>query len=94
MYTTCYARLYYTGEDGGIDFNEDEPPTYIDFAYLAFTIGMTFQVSDTDLKTKAIRASAAACAAVVPVRRHHRGHHHQPGRRPREVSGKGGRHGP
>jgi len=58
MYTTRYARLYYTGEDGGIDFNEDEPPTYIDFAYLAFTIGMTFQVSDTDLKTKAIRATA------------------------------------
>ena len=47
MYTTRYARLYYTGEDGGIDFNEHEPPTYIDFAYLAFTIGMTFQVSDT-----------------------------------------------
>ena len=58
MYTTRYARLFYTGEDGGIDFNEDEPPTYIDFAYLAFTIGMTFQVSDTDLKTKAIRATA------------------------------------
>jgi len=58
MYTTRYARLYYTGEDGGIDFNEDEPPTYIDFAYLAFTIGMTFQVSDTDLKTKATRATA------------------------------------
>ena len=37
MYTTRYARLYYTGEDGGIDFNEDEPPTYVDFAYLAFT---------------------------------------------------------
>jgi len=58
MYTTRYARLFYTGEDGGIDFNEDEPPTYVDFAYLAFTIGMTFQVSDTDLKTKAIRATA------------------------------------
>jgi len=52
MYTTRYARLYYTGEDGGIDFNEDEPPTYVDFAYLAFTIGMTFQVSDTDLKPR------------------------------------------
>ena len=46
-----YARLYYTDEDGGIDFNCDEPPVWIDFAYLAFTIGMTFQVSDTDLQT-------------------------------------------
>jgi len=58
MYTTRYARLYYTGEDGGIDFNEQEPPTYLDFAYLAFTIGMTFQVSDTDLKNKEIRGTA------------------------------------
>jgi len=58
MYTTRYAHLYYTDEDGGIDFNEDDPPTYVDFAYLAFTIGMTFQVSDTDLKTKVIRATA------------------------------------
>ena len=57
-FTLRYARLYYTGTDGGIDFNEDDPPQYSDFAYLAFTIGMTFQVSDTDLQTKTIRASA------------------------------------
>jgi uncharacterized membrane protein len=58
MFTTRYARMYYAGEDGGIDFNEPDPPSYSDFAYLAFTIGMTFQVSDTDLRTKAIRATA------------------------------------
>ena len=58
MFATRYARLYYAGEDGGIDFNETEPPRYSDFAYLAFTIGMTFQVSDTDLKTKQLRATA------------------------------------
>jgi uncharacterized membrane protein len=57
-FTTRYARLYYAGPDGGIDFNQPEPPQYTDFAYLAFTIGMTFQVSDTDLETKAIRATA------------------------------------
>jgi uncharacterized membrane protein len=28
----------------------------MDFAYVAFTIGMTFQVSDTDLSSKRIRA--------------------------------------
>ena len=33
-------------------------PQYTDFAYLAFTVGMTFQVSDTDLQTKVIRATA------------------------------------
>jgi uncharacterized membrane protein len=58
IFTTRYARLYYTGPDGGIDYNEDDAPRYSDFAYLAFTIGMTFQVSDTDLKTKHIRATA------------------------------------
>jgi uncharacterized membrane protein len=56
--TTRYARLYYSSEPEGIDFNETDPPKFSDFAYLAFTIGMTFQVSDTDLKTKAVRAAA------------------------------------
>lgn len=58
VYLTRYASLYYDGTPGGIDFNEDDEPQYSDFAYLAFTLGMTFQVSDTDLKTKVIRATA------------------------------------
>jgi uncharacterized membrane protein len=53
-----YARLYYAEPRGGVDFNEDELPNYMDFAYLAFTIGMTFQVSDTDLTSKEFRAMA------------------------------------
>lgn len=58
VFTLRYAAIYYKGPDGGVDFNEDDKPTYIDFAYLAFTIGMTYQVSDTDLTTKAIRHTA------------------------------------
>jgi uncharacterized membrane protein len=58
LFTLRYARLYYTGEDGGVNFNQDAPPRYLDFAYLSFTIGMTFQVSDTDLQTPEIRHSA------------------------------------
>jgi uncharacterized membrane protein len=58
VFTLRYARLYYTGPDGGVDFNQPEPPTYRDFAYVAFTIGMTFQVSDTDLTSSPIRATA------------------------------------
>ena len=58
LFTLKYARLYYAGTPGGIDFNESDPPQYSDFAYLAFTIGMTFQVSDTDLQTKDIRRTA------------------------------------
>ena len=41
-----------------MDFNQDEDPTYRDFAYLAFTIGMTYQVSDTNLTDGRIRATA------------------------------------
>ena len=33
-------------------------PDYRDFAYLAFTIGMTYQVSDTNLTSTSIRRTA------------------------------------
>ena len=55
VYTLKYARLYYSGTPGGIDFNDTGAPDYHDFAYLAFTIGMTFQVSDTNLQSKQVR---------------------------------------
>lgn len=57
VFTLRYARLYYREPQGGIDFNEKIPPSYTDFAYLAFTIGMTYQVSDTNLASK-IRKTA------------------------------------
>jgi uncharacterized membrane protein len=58
VFTLRYASLYYTPPDeGGIGFNQQEPPRYMDFAYLAFGIGATFQVSDTDIKTSDIRAT-------------------------------------
>jgi uncharacterized membrane protein len=53
-----YARGYYSEPPGGIEFNESEPPTYLDFAYLSFTIGMTFQVSDTSFTSKPMRRIA------------------------------------
>jgi len=57
LFTLRYARLYHAGE-GGVDFNQKATPRYVDFAYLSFTIGMTFQVSDTDLKSTTIRSTA------------------------------------
>lgn len=57
VYMLRYARLYYA-EGGGVDFNEDRAPGYMDFAYLAFTIGMTYQVSDTSIGSKAVRRTA------------------------------------
>ena len=58
LYLVRYGDLYYSDPIGGIDFNDDEPPDYRDFAYLALTIGMTFQVSDTSLTSKAMRRVA------------------------------------
>jgi uncharacterized membrane protein len=58
VYTVRYGDLYYGDPIGGIDFNSDEPPDYHDFLYLGFTIGMTFQVSDTNLQTRAMRRAA------------------------------------
>ena len=52
-----YTRLYYA-QDGGIDFHTDEAPDFGDFLYIALTVGMTFQVSDTDLTSRAIRRAA------------------------------------
>lgn len=55
LFMLRYARAYYAEPTGGIEFNEPEPPVYMDFAYFAFTIGMTFQVSDTNITSKTIR---------------------------------------
>jgi uncharacterized membrane protein len=55
-YTLRYAHLFYTTPIGGIDFKtKDELPDYRDFAYVAFTVGMTYQVSDTDIQNRIIR---------------------------------------
>jgi uncharacterized membrane protein len=58
IFTLRYATLYYTHPRGGIDFNGPELPSYRDFAYLALTLGMTFQVSDTSLQTTQMRQTA------------------------------------
>lgn len=55
IYTLKYARLYYAEPEGGIEFNTPELPSYADFAYVAFGIGMAFQVADTNLQTRTFR---------------------------------------
>jgi uncharacterized membrane protein len=62
-----YAHLYYREDDeglGGVEFPGGEPPTYLDFAYLAFTIGMTFQVSDTAISSEQIRRAVLLHAVL------------------------------
>ena len=60
-----YAHEYYTPPVGGVDFNSDERPDYRDFAYLAFTVGMTFQVADTNLSQKRVRGTVLRHALLA-----------------------------
>jgi uncharacterized membrane protein len=54
-YTLRLAHAYYTDPVGGISFNQDEPPMYTDFAYIAFDVGLTYQVADTNVTRNDIR---------------------------------------
>ena len=57
LFTLRYAHLYHL-LGGGIDFNQPGyQPSYRDFAYLSFNLGMTFQVSDTTVSHPVIRAT-------------------------------------
>ena len=53
VYALHYAHMFYqhdkeTGGDyGGIDMPGTKEPNYWDFLYFSFTLGMTFQTSDT-----------------------------------------------
>ena len=47
VFTLRYTRSHYPGFRRRSRFRQKDPPAYLDFEYLAFTIGMTFQVSDT-----------------------------------------------
>jgi len=64
VFAVRYGDLYYSEPAGGVTFNGDEAPDYHDFAYLALTIGMTYQVSDTDLTAKPIRRAATRHALL------------------------------
>jgi uncharacterized membrane protein len=66
VYTLRYADEHHRSTHGGIEFGGQEPPmpSYRDFAYVAFTIGMTYQVSDTTLRDPLIRRSALGHAAL------------------------------
>jgi len=59
VYAFKYARMYFLdhGEDG-FDVKQVDAPQYSDFAYLAFTIGMSFAVSDIEPTSSELRRKA------------------------------------
>lgn len=64
VFALKYAREYYLDTDGGIEFRPGQEPAYADFAYLAFTIGMAFAVSDTELVSTKLRKTALGHALL------------------------------
>lgn len=61
-----YARLYYEDTDAegrpfadgmrqGFVFPGHEPPNYLDFLYISFTVGLTYAMSDVDITSAAQR---------------------------------------
>jgi uncharacterized membrane protein len=67
VYTLRYADLHFGSTAAGIAFGDSvgqERPTYHDFAYVAFTIGMTYQVSDTTVRDRRIRRSVLSQAVL------------------------------
>jgi uncharacterized membrane protein len=66
-YALRYAHLYYRDDDegiGGLDFPGDVAPSYFDFAYFAFTVGMCFQVSDVVVSSSQIRRAVLGHALL------------------------------
>jgi len=63
-YILRYARIYYASSVAPIDFKQDEPPAFSDFAYFSFNLGMAYQIADTDLKTTEIRRVVLAHCLV------------------------------
>ncbi len=61
VYALHYAHAFYFGSDGhgdhrgGIEFPGTKSPDYADFAYFAFTLGMTFQTSDVQITAPDVR---------------------------------------
>lgn len=63
-FTFHYANMYYSKNNHStpgevpLNFPGKSKPNYLDFAYFAFVIGMTFQVSDVNINSPSIRRTA------------------------------------
>ena len=70
VFTLRYADQHFRSGAAGIAFGDldgPEAPTYHDFAYVAFTIGMCYQVSDTTVRDRRIRRTVLSHALLSYV---------------------------
>ncbi|MDG9674715.1 DUF1345 domain-containing protein [Micromonospora sp. DH14] len=63
VFALKYARLYYR-HDGGIDFKQEDPPAYADFAYVAFTVGMSYAPGENEPTSNRVRRIALGHALL------------------------------
>lgn len=64
-YMLRVAAVYYADPVGGISFNQDEDPMYTDFAYFSVGLGMTYQVSDTNITRNEMRRIVIAQTMIA-----------------------------
>jgi uncharacterized membrane protein len=70
LYTLRYADAHFKYQHGrgveiGGDDTGEDPPDYRDFAYLAFTIGMCYQVSDQTIRSRHMRRTVLVHAVLA-----------------------------
>ncbi len=70
VFTAHYANQYRKGlsadaKNPGLDFPGKDTPRVWDFAYAAFTVGMTFQVSDVTTNSSAMRRLVLAHGIIA-----------------------------
>jgi uncharacterized membrane protein len=71
LFTLRYADAHYHYQDGAaVEFaggDDKDPPDYHDFAYLSFTIGMCYQVSDQSIRSAHMRRTVLVHSLVSYV---------------------------
>ncbi|MDQ1641959.1 MAG: hypothetical protein QOJ90_1310 [Actinomycetota bacterium] len=69
VFTLRYAHLYYGPAAGSLAIASDipAPPSFRDFAYVAFTVGMTYQISDTAISSPQTRRTVLSQAILAYI---------------------------
>lgn len=71
VFVAHYAHRHFAevriNPEHGIGFPGEQPHSYLDFAYLAFSIGATFQVSDNTIGSTRLRNLVTAHAASAYI---------------------------
>lgn len=65
VYAFKLARLYYHDEQHEFAFDQRQEPTYSDFAFVSFTVGMTYTFEDANLSSTEMRRMALGHALLA-----------------------------